>query len=162
MAAAAAALINSSSNILKAAVHTNRTNVAYKKALHLFLSYCVDEGIDDSVLGTTSIGVGVVNGTEVQYQSQLILLDNTVSEYIEQLYCNGGKLYQANNLLHALHFYLPNSRGHLLNTALTVKGWNKIHLRTKVHRLPLTLELTMVIAVSMIMLIMYVVLLQHY
>jgi integrase len=118
---------------LKASVLTKQTNRAYTKALHDFLDYCVEEGVDDSDIGDS-----------------VSTLDEIVSEYVEHVHINDGKLYQVSNLMNALHFYMPRCKGQLLLTQQLVKGWKKQQLQQKVYRKPLTRELTTVLAVSLL------------
>lgn len=123
---------------LKANVLTQRTHHAYTSALHQFLTYAQAEGWMDSSEHAWNSDAGVLE------------LDQWIAEYMEELYVHDGKHYQASNLLHGIHFHLPHCKGKLLNTMLVLKGWSKKQEEMKRHRLPLTKELTTVLAMSML------------
>jgi integrase len=75
-------------------------------------------------------------------------LDLIVSEYIEHLHMTSQSKTLASNTINAINFYLPRAKHHLHESHLLIRGWN--NLQPKHSRPPLTFELAVVIAISML------------
>jgi integrase len=119
-----------SSSVLRDAVLAPGTTKCYKRALNLFITWCDGyggEGIDTCLVED---------------------LDRSLCIYIEHLYHSGGTKTLASNTLNAVQFYAPRTKSLLPESHLLVRGWNR--LVTKVPRVPLTFELTICIAISML------------
>jgi integrase len=100
----------------------------YKRALHLFLAYCEENGLDDSF----------------SFES----LDSILCEYIDTMWRNDESKSLASNTVNAINFYLPASKPHLNTCRQLLRGWDRF--QPKHSRPPLTYELTVVLAMSML------------
>jgi integrase len=128
-ASASATVTSPSLSSLRDSALKPATTCRYKRALHLFLYYCIDSDND--------VELDNMDG-----------LDLVVSEYIEHLHLTSQSKTLASNTINAINFYLPRSKHHLHESRLLIRGWN--NLEPKHSRPPLTLELSVVIAISML------------
>lgn len=75
-------------------------------------------------------------------------LDNVLVNYIHYLHTSGASLSTANYTLASLH-RTTGFGSALYRSRLSLKGWSRIHARTRKHRPPLTLEVTTLISVTL-------------
>ncbi len=119
----------SAASILRDAVLAYSTIKRYKRSLHLFITWCDENGVVDS--------------------SNMDELDSILCSYIEHLYnIDKSKKTWALNALNAVQHFHPRSKSLLPESHLLVRGWAR--MVPKLSRPPLTFELAVVIAVSML------------
>lgn len=76
-----------------------------------------------------------------------VIIDQRLSEYIDQLFASHGSYSYASQALFGLIYRCPPLRHHLGESRLRLRGWNR--LRVHHSHPPITWELTVVFAVTM-------------
>ena len=99
----------------------------YATALQVFLEYCVDNN---------------------ELCRDAVELDAVLCEYFVFLHESDGSVSTANNTLYAVKHFLPQCKYLLPDATQVLRGWNKSS--DHMSRPPLTQELTVVLAISML------------
>ena len=152
--------INHSADLLKKFLLHPKTTKHYTKCLTSFLTYIqihyprspiFTHSLSTLSSSDRSFSSSSSSSSSVSSSVQLISeLDRLLTNYMNYLYSGHGYYYQASYTYNSLCFYIPQCKNILYESRQRLKAWDKKGKKDKVYKTPLTLELTYVIAVSLI------------
>lgn len=138
--------INYKQDILKSFILKPDTIYKYTKSLSSFLRYIQIHFPHSSIFSYS-----LTSSTSTILTNQLISeLDRLLCNYMNYLYITNGKHYKASNAFNSIIFYLPQCKNQLFESHQRLRGWDRINLTNKIYKIPFTLELSYVLALSLI------------
>ena len=146
--------INHKHDILKHFLLKPKTIHSYTQCLSSFLIYIqihfphspiFSHTLSSSTSSTSSSSS--FSSSSVQLISEL---DRLLCNYVNYLYIHHDKHYKATNTFNALCFYLPQCKNQLYESHQRLRAWTKAKLPNKQYKTPFTIELTYVLALSLI------------
>ena len=138
--------INHKQDLLKHFLLKPKTIHSYTQCLSSFLTY-IQIHFPHSPIFSHSLSSSTSSTGTLQLISELGRL---LCNYINNLYSLNDKHYKATNTFNALCFYLPQCKNQLYESHQRLRAWTKAKLPNKQYKTPFTIELSYVLALSLI------------
>lgn len=138
--------INIEQDVLKQLLLNPTTITSYNKCLSSFLQF-IQKHFPHSPIFSHSFSSFSSSTNSTQLISEL---DRLLCNFINYLYLHNGKHYLSIGSYNALIFYLPQCKNLLFESHQRIRAWTKAKLPAKQYKIPFTIELTYVLALSLI------------